>query len=88
MLAMIENGTAKGSDTKPIKIAGTGLITECNTYAGGTKVTLNGTDKGSTTATIYAADSAGTAGYVLKSQGSGAPKWEEEYGVEIIRMTT
>lgn len=36
-------------------------------------VTLNGTS--TTTASFYAPTSAGTSGYVLKSNGSGAPTW-------------
>lgn len=76
MLAMIESSTAKGSDTKPVKVAATGLITECSTYAGGTKITLNGTDKGANTANIYAATGYGAAGYVLNAAGENSdPTW-------------
>lgn len=46
-----------------------------STYAGGTAVTLNGTSKAASTASFYAPTSAGTSGYVLKSNGSGAPTW-------------
>ena len=86
MLAILKSSTAKGSDTKPIKVAATGEIQECSTYAGGTAVTLNGSGKGGTTASFYAPTAVGTAGQVLKSQGSGAPEWEQEYSVEIIRL--
>lgn len=68
-------GTAnKGSATKPIYLAA-GVATECNTYAGGTAVTLNGTSKAASTASFYAPTSVGTDGFVLKSSGSGAPTW-------------
>lgn len=63
-----------GSATKPIYL-NSGTATECNTYAGGTAVTLNGTSKAATTASFYAPTTAGTNGYVLKSNGSGAPTW-------------
>lgn len=76
MLAMIENGTAKGSDTKPIKIANTGLITEGSTYAGGTSITFNGVSKASTTAGFYAPTASGTANYILQSGGANqSPTW-------------
>jgi len=76
VLAMIQSGTAKGSNTKPIKIASTGLITECSTYAGGTAVTLNGSSCEASTADFYAATSSGTAGQYLKSNGENtAPTW-------------
>ena len=64
----------KGSSTKPIYLSA-GTPTECSTYAGGTKVTLNGSSKGASTASFYAPTSAGTSGYILKSNGSGAPTW-------------
>lgn len=64
-----------GSTTKPIYLS-TGTATECSTYAGGTKVTLNGTAKGGSTASFYAPTTSGTAGYFLKSGGSNtAPEW-------------
>ena len=49
---------ATGSATKPIYVSVAGTIAEASTYAGGTKVTLNGTDKGASTATIYAPENA------------------------------
>ena len=61
-----------------------GVIKTCSTYAGGTAITLNGTSKGGTTASFYASTSVGTAGQVLKSQGSGEPEWANEYSVEIL----
>ena len=68
--------STKGSTTKPVYLYG-GVITECNTYAGGTKVKLNGVDKGSSTADFYAPTSAGTTSQVLIGSGSStaAPTW-------------
>ena len=63
-----------GSTTKPIYLV-KGVATEGSTYAGGTKVTLNGSAKGGSTASFYAPTSAGTSGYILKSTGTGAPTW-------------
>lgn len=63
-----------GSATAPVYLNG-GTATQGSTYAGGTKVTLNGAEKGASTASFYAPTSAGTSGYVLKSSGSGAPTW-------------
>lgn len=53
---------------------GLGSVTN-GTYAGGTKVTLNGSSKANATASFYAPTGAGTNGYWLKSNGSGAPTW-------------
>jgi len=72
----IGTGTV-GSATKPIYL-NSGTPTAGSDYAGGTKVTLNGTDKGASTATIYAPTTAGTNNYVLKSNGSGEPSWVEK----------
>ena len=76
-LVSLSGGTAKGSTTKPIYVPNTGIVTECSTYAGGTKVTLNGTDKGASDASFYAPTSVGTSGQYLKSSGSGAPTWDD-----------
>lgn len=65
-----------GSTTKPIYL-NNGVATAGSTYAGGTKVTLNGSAKGGSTASFYAPTSAGTSGYVLTSSGTGAPTWSE-----------
>jgi hypothetical protein len=65
----------RGSSSQPIYL-NTGIPTVCSTYAGGTKVTLNGTDKGASTASFYAPTSAGTSGQILKSSG-GAPSWAD-----------
>ena len=63
-----------GEATKPIYLV-LGEATECQTYAGGTLVNLNGSDVPHAKATFYAPTSAGTDGYILKSNGSGAPTW-------------
>ena len=69
-------GTAVGTSEKPVYINASGVATQGSQYAGGTKVTLNGTAKGGSTASFYAPTAAGTAGQYLKSSGSGAPAWE------------
>lgn len=66
--------STKGSATKPIYL-NAGTPTECSPYAGGTKVTLNGTAKGASDASFYAPTGAGTKGQYLESNGSGAPVW-------------
>lgn len=68
--------TNLGSETRPI-YWNSYAPSVCSTYAGGTAVTLNGTDKGASTASFYAPTSAGTDGYHLVSSGSGAPTWKE-----------
>ena len=65
-----------GSSTKPIYLKN-GVATTCSSYAGGTKITLNGSNKGGSSASFYAPTSAGTSGYVLTSAGSGAPTWAD-----------
>ena len=67
--------TATGSATIPVYVNSSGNIVACSTYAGGSKVTLNGTNKGASEASFYAPTGAGTSGYILKSNGSGAPTW-------------
>ena len=71
-----------GSGTKPIYF-NSGVPTECSTYAGGTKVTLNGADKGASTASFYAPTAGGTAGQVLVSGGSSAPGWKDFSAVDL-----
>lgn len=75
LLVSLSGGTAKGSTTKPVYIPNTGIVTECSTYAGGTKVTFNGADKGASSASFYAPTGGGTAGNVLISAGTSAPAW-------------
>lgn len=70
-------GTATiGSATKPIYL-NAGVATTCTTYAGGTRLTLNGTSKAGSSAAIFAPTVGGTTGYVLKGAGTAsAPVWE------------
>lgn len=77
-------GTAKlGSVTKPIYL-NYGTPTECNTYAGGTAVTLNGGSKAGTTASFWAPTSAGSPNYVLKSNGSTTgPEWISQSSLTV-----
>lgn len=65
----------KGGSTVPLYIGTDGRLTACDSYAGGTAITLNGTSKAASTASFYAPTSAGTAGYILKSGGTSAPSW-------------
>ena len=76
-----------GNTTKPIYLS-SGTATECNTYAGGTAVTLNGSSKASSTASFYAPTSVGTSGYLLKSNGSGAPSWTSTLGASDSYLST
>lgn len=69
------NDTAIGGSTVPVYIAASGAATTCSTYAGGTKVTLNGSSKSGSTASFYAPTAAGTSGQLLVSSG-GAPTWK------------
>lgn len=70
-------GTAVGDTTHPVYVDADGEATAGSQYAGGTKLTLNGTDKGADSATAYAPTAGGTSGQYLKSNGSGnAPSWE------------
>ena len=67
------------STTKPVYVTD-GKITAGSTYAGGTKVTLNGSDKGASTASFYAptdATASSNKGYTVSSNGSGAPVWKQ-----------
>ena len=69
--------SAKGSKTVPIYVKEEGTIDVCDTYAGGTRVRLNGGWKGATTAEFYAPTSYGSSGQYLKSAGqNNAPVWE------------
>lgn len=74
-----------GSSTKPVYFSKDGQVAEADTYAGGTKVTLNGIDKGSNSASFYAPTSYGTSGYVLTA-GEGAnvpPKWTDPSSISV-----
>lgn len=76
---------ATGSSTKPVYFSKDGQVAKANTYAGGTKVTLNGNNMGGSSVSFYAPTSNGTAGYVLTS-GSGTgvpPKWVDPSTISI-----
>lgn len=81
------NTTGNVGNTTTSVYVEAGIIKSGSTYAGGTAITLNGDSKSASTASFYAPATAGTSGYVLKSQGTGAPEWEQEYSVEIVHMT-
>ena len=72
-----------GSTTKPVYISADGTFAAASTYAGGTKVTLNGTDKGASTASLYAPTAVGTDGQILKSNGTGAPTWVAQNDLRV-----
>lgn len=59
------------------------VVKSCNKYAGGTKVTLNGSDKGATTASFYAPTTNGTTGYILQSQQDGEPIWVSPMTISV-----
>lgn len=72
-----------GTTTKPVYFSSDGVVSACLNYAGGTKVTLNGTEHKGTIATMYAPTTAGKSGYSLKSNGSGAPRWANEAKIQV-----
>ena len=72
-----------GTTIKPVYFSSDGVVGACLNYAGGTKVTLNGTEHKGTIATMYAPTTAGTSGYSLKSNGSGAPRWANESTIAV-----
>lgn len=74
-----------GSSTKPVYFSRDGVVAEADTYAGGTKVTLNGNDKGSNSASFYAPTLYGTFGYILTA-GEGEnvpPKWTDPSSISV-----
>jgi hypothetical protein len=77
-----------GSATKPVYFSAAGTVAEASTYAGGTKVTLNGADKGASEASFYAPAGAGTSGQILKSSGTGAPTWVNQSTLSVGSATT
>ena len=77
---------SKGSSTQPIYINSSSQPTTCSTYAGGTKVTLNGTDKGASTASFYAPTAVGSKYSILTSNGSGAPSWVRSISPDAIEL--
>lgn len=82
----------KGKLNIPVYI-NAGVPTTCDTYAGGTAVTLNESDKRADTASFYAPTSVGTAGWVLTSVGSSStdktPIWTkfEDTGLTTLTAT-
>lgn len=71
--------TTYGSKTKPVYIS-SGKITAGTTYAGGTKVTLNGSSKSGSTASFYAPTAAGTAANQLLvwDATNSVPVWKAQ----------
>lgn len=76
----------KGSTTKPIYLD-QGVAKECQIYAGGTAVTLNGTSKHGSNASFYAPTGGGTKDQILVSNGSGAPVWTTSPYATAVNMT-
>lgn len=76
----------KGSTTKPVYL-NEGVPTECDTYAGGTAVTLNGSSKSGSTTSFYAPTNGninGTNNWVLISSGpNSAPQFKDilQFGI-------
>ena len=79
----LESNRNLGSTTKPVYLMRASYTEDhdyyykpCSLYAGGTAVTLNGTDKAASTASFYAPTSYGSSGQFLKSAGENAsPTW-------------
>ena len=67
---------SEGTENNPVYLDNY-ILKTCSKYAGGTAVTLNGTSKSASTANFYAPTTAGTAGQILKSNGTGAPVWAD-----------
>jgi hypothetical protein len=77
-----------GEGTKPVFLSG-GVFNECAVYAGGTKVSLNGSDKGAQAIEIFAPTTGATAGQYLRSKGTGsAPEWSTAIIVETTAPKT
>ena len=79
-----ESNLNLGSATKPVYLMRASYTDDhdyyykpCSLYAGGTKVTLNGTNKGASDVSFYAPTSYGSSGQFLKANGeNNAPTWE------------
>ena len=82
-LRVADNGAlyGVGSKTKPVYFLN-GIPNECDTYGGGTAVTLNGASKAASTASFYAPAGAGTSGQVLTSSGA-APGWTNQANLNV-----
>ena len=76
-----------GSSTSPVYVNSSGTITQGSTYAGGTKVTLNGTDKGANTANIYAPTTAGTVNQIVKVNNNGIPVFADIATYTPVKQT-
>ena len=87
-LVTIPSFAALGSSTKPVYLSAADTFSQCNTYAGGTAVTLNGTSKSASTASFYAPTSVGASGEFLKSNGSGAPTWANVINTDYVLVNT
>ncbi len=70
------NNTGTSSNIVPVYINSSGELVACSQYAGGTKVTLNGTGRGTQDISIYAPTTEGNVGQLLISKGQdNAPIW-------------
>lgn len=85
-LASRVTNAAAGSSDVPVFCTSAGILVNCDTYAGGTAVTLNGESKSAETASFYAPTTVGTAGYILQSDGSAEPNWVD--GSTIVESFT
>ena len=73
----------RGSSIEPVFFYN-GEITACSPYAGGTKITLNGTDKGANIASFYAPTTSGSDQQVLISKGANrSPEWTNASGLAV-----
>jgi hypothetical protein len=76
--------TAMGDKNNPIYLNTNGVPDTCNTYAGGTNVTLNGAPYAASTAIFYAPEGSGTAKDVLLSQGENTtPTWSAQSSLHV-----
>ena len=69
----------------PIKIDKNGHISEYGSAVSIPTIALNGSS--TTSPSFYAPTTAGTSGYVLTSNGSGAPTWTAVSGGTIVNLT-
>lgn len=84
LAAACAKAVTDSSSASAISSTGTSLPTERDIYYG--LPTINGVHNYNSNTNYYMPTAVGTAGQILKSQGSGAPEWEQEYSVEIIRL--
>ena len=77
----------RGSSIEPVFFYN-GEITACSPYAGGTKITLNGTDRGANTASFYAPTTSGSDKQVLISKGANrSPEWANVDNLAVSSAT-